>query len=73
MERGEMKKKNTSRAAVILAALCTVIWTARVIFDAAHQTYDENTVWFILNASCAAIWIVAFIVNLKRYRSDKKK
>jgi hypothetical protein len=30
-------------------------------------------VWFILNILCAVIWIVAFFVNLHRYRSNTEE
>ena len=63
--------KKTSRLSVILYALCAVIWTIRAILEVVYETYDYSIFLFVLNILCAILWIVAFIVNLKRYRSNK--
>ena len=65
--------KKPSRLAVILFALCAVIWSIRAILEVAYKTYNDSIFWFVLNVLCAVIWIAAFIVNLKRYRSSKKE
>lgn len=65
--------KNPSRLAVILCALCAITWIIRAVLEVAYQTYRYSSFWFILNVLCAVIWIGAFIVNLKRYRSNKDK
>lgn len=63
--------KKTSQLTVRLYALCAVIWTIRAILEVVYKTYNDSIFWFILNLLCAVLWIVAFIVNLKRYRSNK--
>ncbi len=64
--------KKPSLLAVILYALCAVIWSIRAIFEVIYQTYNNSAFWFVLNILCALIWIAAFTVNLKRYRSNKE-
>ncbi len=65
--------KKTGRFTVILFALCAVIWTVRAILEVAYQTYNDSVFWFVLNVLCSVLWIAAFIVNLKRYRSNKEE
>lgn len=62
--------KKVSRLSVILCALCAVIWTIRAILEVAYKTYNYSVFWFVMNIFCAVLWIGAFIVNLKRYRSS---
>ena len=68
-ERDNMKKP--SRLGVILFGACAVIWSVRAILEVVYQTYHDSVFWFVLNVLCSVIWIAAFIVNLKRYRSHK--
>ena len=63
--------KTPSRLAVAIFGACAVIWVIRVILEVVYQTYNDSGFWFVLNILCAVIWIAAFVVNLKRYRSDK--
>jgi hypothetical protein len=63
--------KKVSKFSVILYAICAVIWTIRAILEVADETYHDSAFWFVMNILCAVVWIGAFIVNLKRYRSDK--
>lgn len=64
-----MKKPN--RLSVILFGICAVIWTFRAILEVFYQTYRISVFWFVLNILCALVWIGAFIVNLKKYRSHQ--
>ncbi len=64
--------KKTSLFTVILFALCAAIWTIRAILEVVYQTYNDSVFWFALNILCSVLWIAAFIVNLKRYRSNKE-
>lgn len=68
-----MNMKKSSRLTVILLGVCAVIWTIRAILEVVYQTYNDFVFRFILNVLCAVIWIVAFAVNLKRYRSNKEE
>jgi hypothetical protein len=63
--------KKVSKFTVILYAFCAVIWTIRTILEVADETYNDSAFWFVMNILCAVLCIRAFIVNLKRYRSDK--
>jgi len=65
--------KKPSRLTVILFGTCAVIWTIRAILEVVYQTYNDSVFWFTLNVLCAVIWIAAFVVNLKRYRSNKEE
>lgn len=64
--------KKTSLAAVILVGLAAVIWTIRVVLEIVLKTYNESVFLFLLNVLCSVVWIVSFIVNLKRYRSNRE-
>lgn len=64
--------KKTSLAAVILVGLAAVIWTIRVVLEIVLKTYNESVFLFALNVLCSVVWIVSFIVNLKRYRSNRE-
>lgn len=64
--------KKTSLAAVILVGLAVVIWTIRVVLEIVLKTYNESVFLFVLNVLCSVVWIVSFIVNLKRYRSNRE-
>lgn len=64
--------KKTSLAAVILVGLAAVIWTIRVVLEIVLKTYNETVFLFVLNVLCSVVWIVSFIVNLKRYRSNRE-
>ena len=63
--------KQPRRLTVILFGTCAVIWTIRAILEVVYQTYNDSVFLFVLNVLCAVIWIAAFVVNLKRYRSNK--
>ena len=64
--------KKTSLAAVILVGLAAVLWTIRVVLEIVLKTYNESVFLFVLNVLCSVVWIVSFIVNLKRYRSNRE-
>ena len=64
--------KKTSLAAVILVGLAAVIWTIRAVLEIILKTYNESVFCFVLNVLCSVVWIVSFIVNLKRYRSNRE-
>lgn len=67
--------KKTSCFNVILYGACAGIWGASAILGIVYHTYNDSIVLFVLHELCAVLWIVVFIVNLKRYiaNSDKKK
>lgn len=65
--------KRASHLTVILCGLCAVIWTVRAILEVFYQTYNYSVFGFVLNVLCAVVWIGAFIVNLKKYRSNRDK
>lgn len=66
-----MKKPNL--LTVMLVALCAIIWSIRAVLEVILQTYNDSIFWFVLNVLCAVIWVIAFFINLKRYRSSKEE
>ncbi len=68
-----MEKKTVGRIGVILYAVCAVLWTVRAILEVIYKTYNDSVFLFVLNILCAVVWILAFVVNLKRYRFGKEK
>lgn len=64
--------KKTSLVAVILVGLAAAIWTIRAVLEIVLKTYNESVFLFVLNVLCSVVWIVSFIVNLKRYRSNRE-
>lgn len=64
--------KKTSLVAVILVGLAAVIWTIRAVLEIVLKTYNESVFLCVLNVLCSVVWIVSFIVNLKRYRSNRE-
>ncbi len=63
-------KNKTSKTTVILFGLCAVLWSARAVFEVAHQTYTDSVFWFCANLACAILWDVSFLIVLKRYREN---
>ena len=64
--------KKPSRLTVILYAVCAVVWTMRAIQEVIYQTYNNSVFWLVLDILCTVIWIVVFVVTLKRYHSYKE-
>ncbi len=56
---------------LFLYGMCAVIWTVRATLEIVFKTYNYSIFWFVMNILCAALWIVAFFVNLKRYYFNK--
>ena len=63
--------KTPSRLTVILSGTCAMIWTVSSISEIIYCTYHDSVFLFVLNLLCTVIWIGAFVVDLKRYRSNK--
>lgn len=70
MKKQPMPKK-PSQSTVIICGLCAVFWIIRIIFKVGYQMYNDY--WFIFDVLAAVVWISAFILNLKRFCSDKNK
>ena len=58
---------------VIMYGACAVLWTIKVILDVVNQTNYVPGFWFVINVICAVLWIACFVVNLKRYLSNKEE
>ena len=65
--------KKAGGVSVILYGMCAVIWTIRVILDVVNHTVYVPGFSFVLNVLCAVLWIACFVVNLKRYLSNKEE
>jgi uncharacterized protein with PQ loop repeat len=66
-------KKKVTLVGLILYGVAAVIWTIRAVLDIVCGTYHTSPVILVLNVLCAVIWIVAFFVNLHRYRSSQEQ
>ena len=65
--------KKPSVFVVILYGACAVMWTIIVIRDIVNHTVYVPGFGFVLNVLCAVLWIACFVVNLKRYLSNKEE
>ena len=65
--------KKAGCVSVILSGMCAVIWTIRVILDIVNHTVYVPGFGFVLNVLSAVLWIACFVVNLKRYLSNKEE
>lgn len=65
--------KKPSGLVVILYGLCAVMWIIIVIRDIVNHTVYVPGFSFVLNVLCAVLWIACFVVNLKRYLSNKEE
>lgn len=58
---------------VISFGLCAIIWTVRAVFDIINTAYTTTPILLVLDVVNVICWIVAFIVQLKKYMKFKKK
>jgi len=58
---------------VILFGLCAAIWSIKAIYVIISKPYPTDSVLMVLDIFCAIVWIIAFIVSIMRYRSNKDK
>ena len=63
--------KKVSTGCVVVFGLCAVVWSVRVLLDIIYKTYNDSAVLFVLNALVALLWIGAFAVQLRKYRSAR--
>ncbi len=56
---------------VILACVNAIFWTFKFVFDFVNHRYQDSNFSLILGVICALIWILSFIVNYRRYHSNK--
>lgn len=64
---------HTSIISVILYGLGAVIWSVRAVFDILeiiNHTSMHSTIWVVGDVLCSIIWIAAFVVQVRRYRSN---
>ena len=62
------KNKNTLK----LYASCAIIWTLTTVFSIITKLYIDSLFLFVMNTLCAILWIIAFITELKRNKSNRK-
>ena len=63
--------KKGSVLSVILFGLCAVIWSIKAVYEIINTPYPTTPTLLTLDVVCAICWIVAFIVSIKRYLSNK--
>ncbi len=57
---------------VVLFAIAAAIWLIRVVVDVVYAVPDISMAVFLLDILCALVWVIAFLVQLFRYRVSKK-
>ncbi len=70
-----MKKenKNVGLTAFILYVLCAVIWSVRLVLEILDHSYRGSEFRIGMDVLCVGLWIVAAIVQYRRYRTEKEK
>lgn len=66
-------KKKTSIVVVILYGMCAVIWTVKSFIDIYYKTYTDNGFVFAMDVLCSILWIISFVILLRRYIANKDK
>ena len=63
--------KKGSVLSVILFGLCAVIWSIKAVYEIINTPYPTTPTLLTLDVICAVCWIVAFIVQIIRYKKEK--
>lgn len=64
--------KKTTKATVILNGFCAAVFTFSAVMDIIRQEYRESALMFALSALCAILWIIVFVMSIRKYRNDQK-
>lgn len=54
-----------------LYAVCAIIWTLTTIISIIRKLYIDSLFLFVMNMLCAVLWMIAFIAELKRNKSER--
>ncbi len=65
--------KKTGLLLVIIWGLCAIFWSIRVVYEIISRSYPTTSFLLVLEILCAILFIVAFIVQLKRYTKSQKE
>jgi len=65
-------KKISAFLLVVLFAIAAVIWLIRVVVDVVYGVPDISVAVFLLDILCALVWIIAFCVQVFRWRASRK-
>lgn len=68
-----MKKKGVSLASVLFGGAAAALWTIRVVLDIAYRTFEESTVFFVVDLLGLVVLSAAFFSYLHRYRSNDEE
>lgn len=68
-----MKKNRISLTSVLLFGAGAVLWIIRVVLNIAYRTFEESTVFFVVDLLGLVVWSAAFFTNLHRYRSNDEE
>lgn len=70
----EDMKKRISLASVLFYGAAAVLWTIRIVLDIAYRTFEESTLFFVVDLLGFVVLSAAFFSNLHRYRlNDEEK
>ena len=63
--------KRGSKGNVVLYGLCTVLAAFKVFLQILRLKYNPPVIWLILSIILLVFWTIFFVVEVKRYRSNK--
>ena len=63
--------KRGSKGNVILYGLLTVLAAFKVFLQILRLKYNPSVIWLILSIILLVFWTIFFVVEVKRYRSNK--
>lgn len=66
--------KNKSFLTIIFFGICAVAWIIIAVHEITIRTkYDYSIAWLVANVIVAIIWILAFLMSIKRYFSNNSE
>lgn len=65
-----MKKPKDS--ALVIYGACALIWTTLTLTKIPRYMEDNSIILLILNAVCAVLWIVAFVLRCRELRRNQQ-
>lgn len=54
---------------LILYTTCAITWTIITVISIVDKSYNDSMFLFVINVLCSVLWILVFIVELKKYKS----
>lgn len=64
--------KKSKDATLVIYGACALIWTILTLMKIPRYTQDNSIILLILNAACAVLWIVAFVIRYRELRRNQQ-